>query len=84
MKLQAFIISEELTTTTVGNLDPDSATSNKILKLQLKDRMIVKLVDYLKKRKNTKVTVKGDIATIDLPYNVPQELMKALSKYTLK
>lgn len=83
MKLQTYLLTEELTTSTVGNMDADSVTSNKKLRLKMKDRKITQLVDYLKKRKNTNVSIKGDVATIDLPYAAPKELMKQLSNYVV-
>lgn len=76
-------LSEEITTPTVGNLDADSVTSNKKLKLKLSDDKIKKLVKYIQTKNDTKVNINNGIADIDFNYEIPKKLMKALSLYTL-
>ena len=80
MKLQQYLLSEELTTTKVGGLGADSVTSNSF-KLKMMDRKITQLVDFIKKKKNTKVTMKNGIATVDLGHKIPSELKKKLKQY---
>lgn len=76
-------IEEEISTATVGNLDADSVTSNKLLRVELKDNNIKKLVKFLQNRKNIKIDIKDNIATLDIPYEVDKSLMKKLSGYTI-
>lgn len=83
MKLQNYLLCEELTTSSVGELGADSVTSNKKIRLELKDKKIKQLLDFIKKKENTKVSIKNNIATVDLPYAVPKELMKKLSDYVV-
>jgi len=75
-------IQEEITTATVDNLDADSVTSNKLLRVQLKDDKIKSLINKLKE-KGVDIDVKDNIATIDIPYHVDKSIMKQLSKYTI-
>jgi hypothetical protein len=54
-----------------------------LIRVELKDKKIKKIVNMLKSRKNVKVTIEDDIATIDMPYDVPKDIMNKLSSYTI-
>jgi len=83
MRFRKWLEEEGITTASVGELDADAVTSNKLLRVELRDNKIKKIVNMLKSRKNVKVTIEDGIATIDMPYDVPKDVMSKLSPYTV-
>lgn len=76
-------INEEITTSTVGNLDADSAISNKMVRINPKDSYVKKLMKDLKKKGVKQKKEKDGTITLDLPYETPKSVMKQLSKYSI-
>lgn len=74
-------LKETTTTTKAGGTGVDSATSNKLLRVEVSDDTISNIVSRLDKYRKGKK--KKNVVTLDLPKNVDKETMKVLSKYTV-
>jgi hypothetical protein len=81
MRLQKYL--QEETITTDVEVGADSVTSNKLLRVELKDSKIKSFVEKLKKKKDITVTIQDNIATVDMPFHAPKQTMEFLSKYTV-
>lgn len=81
MRLKKYI--QEETVTTDVEVGADAATSNKLIKIELRDDKIKSLVDKLKKKKDITVTIENGMATIDMPFHAPKSVMDQLSSYTV-
>ncbi len=86
MRLRKYI--EEETITTDVEVGADAATSNKLIKVELRDEKIKSLVNKLKKKKDITVTIeptrgKYANAIIDMPFHAPKSVMNQLSSYTV-
>lgn len=81
MRLKKWL-EEEITTSTVGNLDTDSASSNKMVRVKSTDE-VNKLIKDLKKRGAKVKKEKDGSVTLDLPYETPKHIMKRLSKFSI-
>lgn len=73
-------IQETTITTRVSTWEADSVSSNKLLRIKISDDIISDLINKLD---NYKVEKRGDVVTLDLPYDIDKKTMNILSKYTI-